>query len=87
VAYLRKKFLGDPAVNAEIKRAIEKGLVIPGMCPFQAFAAAALPGVYEVRPDPKRCRFDTRRSLGPKRLFRRQIRLEKQQQTTAKHLK
>jgi hypothetical protein len=46
VAYLRKTFLGDPAVSAEIKRAIEKRLVIPGICPFPAFDAAGFPGVY-----------------------------------------
>ena len=44
VADLRKKYLSDPAVGGDIKRAIEKGTVIPGMCPFQAFAAAGLPG-------------------------------------------
>jgi hypothetical protein len=58
VADLRKKFLSDPAVSSEIKHAIEKGVVIPGMCPFQAFAAVGLPGFYEVRPDPKKWRFD-----------------------------
>jgi hypothetical protein len=83
VADLRKTFLGDPAVNAEIKRAIEKGLVIPGICPFQAFDAAGLPGVYEVRPDQKRWRFDIAPLVSVKRLFLRQIRLKKQQQTTA----
>jgi hypothetical protein len=58
VADLRKKYLSDPAVSAEIKRAIEKGVVIPGMCPFQAFAAVGLPGFYQVTPDTKKWRMD-----------------------------
>jgi len=58
VADLRKKYLSDPAVSADIKRAIENGVVVRGMCPFQAFAAAGLPGLYEVTPDLKKWRTD-----------------------------
>ena len=53
VADLRKKYLSDPAVSPDIKQAIQKGVVIPGMCPLQAFAAAGLPGFYEVQADKK----------------------------------
>jgi hypothetical protein len=53
-ADLRKKFLGDPSVNAEIKQAIKKGVVVPGMCPLEAFAAAGLPGFYQVTADQKK---------------------------------
>jgi hypothetical protein len=50
---LRKKFLGDSAVSSEIKQAIQKRIVVRGMCPQQAFAAAGLPGLYKVQADPK----------------------------------
>ena len=50
---LRKKFLGDPTVSAAIKQAIQKRVVVRGMCPQQAFAAAGLPGLYKVQADPK----------------------------------
>jgi hypothetical protein len=50
---LRTKYLADPAVRAEIKRAIQQRVVIVGMCPFEAFAAAGRPGLYKVQADKK----------------------------------
>jgi hypothetical protein len=50
---LRRKYLGDPGVSGQIKQAIKGGVVIPGMCPFQAFAAAGTPGFYKVQADKK----------------------------------
>jgi len=50
---LRKKYLGDASTSAEIKHAIEERIVIPGMCPFQAFAAVGFPGFYQVQADKK----------------------------------
>lgn len=44
-------YLADTKTSEEIKDAIRKGVVIKGMCPFQAFAAAGLPGPYMVRAD------------------------------------
>jgi len=66
VADLRKTFLGDPAVNAEIKRAIEKGLVIPGICPFQAFAAEAFPEFTKFDPTRRDGALTSRRWLALK---------------------
>ena len=40
---LRQKFLADPSVGSAVKRAIEQRVVIVGMCPFEATAAAGLP--------------------------------------------
>jgi hypothetical protein len=58
-AELRRKYLADPNVSAEIKDAIRRRVVIVGMCPFEVFAAAGMPvGIYEVTPDPKKWRFD-----------------------------
>ena len=51
---LRKKFLADSSVSSEIKRAIQKRVVVRGMCPQQAMAAAGLPGPYKVQADPKK---------------------------------
>jgi hypothetical protein len=48
---LVSKYQGDPNTSPEIKEAIRKGVVIKGMCPFQAFAAAGLPGPYMVKRD------------------------------------
>jgi len=48
---LRKKLLADPSVSSEIKAAIKKKIVVPGMCPQQAFAAAGFPGLYMVQAD------------------------------------
>jgi hypothetical protein len=48
---LRKKYLSDPTTGAEIKHAIDQRMVIVGMCPFQAFAAAGEPGFYKVVAD------------------------------------
>jgi len=47
----RSKYLGDPSVSDEIRNAIESGLVIEGMCPQQAFAAAGRPGPFMVLRD------------------------------------
>jgi len=51
VEELRRKYLEDPNTADEIKAAIRRGVVIVGMCPFQAFAAAGYPGPYMVRSD------------------------------------
>ena len=40
---LRQQYLEDPRVNVEIKQAIERRVVILGMCPREAVAAAGLP--------------------------------------------
>jgi hypothetical protein len=37
-----------------MKDAIRRGVVVVGMCPLQAFAAAGLPGPYMVRKDQSR---------------------------------
>lgn len=47
-------YLSDPETTDEIKVAIRKGVVVVGMCPYQAFAAAGNPGPYFVKPDPAR---------------------------------
>src|SRR5258707_517956 len=43
----------DPNTPIEFKAAIRQGVVVLGMCPFQAFAAAGFPGLYMVKPDPE----------------------------------
>jgi hypothetical protein len=48
---LVSKYLGDTKTSPEIKEAIKNGVVIKGMCPFQAFAAAGFPGPYIVKKD------------------------------------
>jgi hypothetical protein len=48
---LRKKVLADKTVSLDIKAAIKKRIVINGMCPQQAFAAAGFPGLYMVQAD------------------------------------
>src|SRR6266404_2839884 len=48
---LRTKLLADTNTTPEIKAAIEKRLVITGMCPQEAFAAAGYPGMYMVQAD------------------------------------
>ena len=53
VGHLRDKFLKNPSISAEIKRAIDERVVVPGMCPLEAFAAAGLPrhyGVFQRNP-------------------------------------
>jgi hypothetical protein len=40
---LRHKYLDDRSVSPEIKRAIEQRVVMTGMCPVEAVAAAGLP--------------------------------------------
>ena len=49
VDQLRQKYLADPAVSREIKHAIEQRVVIAGMCPLEAAAAAGLPLHYMVQ--------------------------------------
>jgi hypothetical protein len=49
-----KQYLSDPDTPDEIKVAIKKGVVVVGMCPYQAFAAAGDPGPYHVKRDPTR---------------------------------
>ena len=44
-------YLNDPETSARIKDAIKEGVVVAGMCPFQAIAAAGLPGLYMVKKD------------------------------------
>ncbi len=41
-----------------IKQAIKEGVVINGMCPFQAFAAAGFPGPYVVKRDKEKWSMD-----------------------------
>src|SRR5262245_58409715 len=48
---LRTRVLADPSVSSEIKAAIEKRIIIPGMCPQETFAAAGYPGPYMVQKD------------------------------------
>lgn len=50
----RDKVLSDPRTTAAVKEAIHKHLVVLGMCPLEAFAAAGLPGPYHVRRDAKK---------------------------------
>jgi hypothetical protein len=50
---LRSKYLADPTVRPDVRRAIEQRVVIIGMCPFEAFAAAGRPGLYKVQADKK----------------------------------
>lgn len=45
------RYLNDPTTPESFKDAIRSGVVIPGMCPFQAFAAAGPPGPYMVKSD------------------------------------
>ena len=40
---LRQQYLRDPSVREEIKQAIEQRVVVTGMCPLDAIAAAGLP--------------------------------------------
>jgi hypothetical protein len=44
-------YLADPKTPDGFKDAIRRGVVVDGMCPLQAFAAAGLPGPYMVRKD------------------------------------
>ena len=50
----RDKVLSDPRTTAAVKDAIRKHLVVLGMCPLEAFAAAGLPGPYHVTRDAKK---------------------------------
>jgi len=47
-------YLSDAQTPEPIKSAIRKRVVILGMCPYQALAAAGDPGPYHVKPDPSR---------------------------------
>ena len=47
-------YLADPGTPDSFKESIRRGVVVEGMCPFQAFAAAGFPGPYMVRKDPAR---------------------------------
>lgn len=52
---LAATYLNDPKTSKEIKTAIERGIIVLGMCPHHAFAAAGFPvGVYHVRMDETR---------------------------------
>ena len=44
-------YLADAKTPDSFKDAIRRGVVVEGMCPLQAFAAAGLPGPYMVRKD------------------------------------
>ena len=47
-------YLADPKTSEAIKAAIREGVVVLGMCPSQALAAAGRPGPYRVERDPTR---------------------------------
>jgi hypothetical protein len=51
---LVKKYQNDPKVSAEMKRAIDAGVVIAGMCPLHAYAAAGNSTSYMVNKDKKK---------------------------------
>lgn len=48
---LAQRYLADSSTPATFKDGIRSGIVVIGMCPLQAFAAAGLPGPYMVRRD------------------------------------
>jgi hypothetical protein len=48
---LREKYLSDPQTSEGVKEAIRQRIVVVGMCPFEAFAAAGAPGPYFVKRD------------------------------------
>jgi len=48
---LARHYLADSNTPAAFKEGIRAGVVVAGMCPLQAFAAAGLPGPYMVRRD------------------------------------
>jgi hypothetical protein len=47
-------YLADPNTSEDVKAAIREGVVVLGMCPSQALAAAGEPGPYQVERDPTR---------------------------------
>ncbi len=47
-------YLADSRTPEEVKTAIREGVVVLGMCPLQALAAAGAPGPYRVERDPTR---------------------------------
>jgi hypothetical protein len=48
------RYLADPATPEPFKEGIRRGVVVEGMCPLQAFAAAGTPGPYRVTKDKAR---------------------------------
>src|SRR3954468_6703915 len=48
---LRQQYLSQPPLSPEIRHAIEEGVVVPGMCALEAFAAAGLPTSYAIREE------------------------------------
>lgn len=56
---LREKYLASPDTASALKDAIRKRIVVAGMCPFEAFAAAGYPGPYMVRRDEAKWSADT----------------------------
>ena len=51
---LREKYLASPKTSDAVKAAIKKSVVVVGMCPFEVFASAGLPGPYMVRRDERK---------------------------------
>ncbi len=47
-------YLADPGTPDTFKDGIRRGVVVEGMCPLQAIAAAGFPGPYMVKKDPAR---------------------------------
>jgi hypothetical protein len=47
-------YVADPNTSEDIKAAIREGVVVLGMCPSQAIAAAGEPGPYHIERDPTR---------------------------------
>jgi hypothetical protein len=48
------RYLADPGTPDQVRVAIRDGVVLLGMCPTQAVAAAGAPGPGRVDPDPAR---------------------------------
>ncbi len=46
------QYLADPHTSEDVKTAIRDGVVVLGMCPSQAVAAAGEPGPYRIERDP-----------------------------------
>ena len=56
---LAQRYLADSTTPPALKEGISSGVVVAGMCPLQAFAAAGLPGPYMVRRDRSKWSEDT----------------------------
>ena len=56
---LAQRYLADQNTPSAFKKGIRAGVVVVGMCPLQAFAAAGLPGPYMVRRDRSKWSGDT----------------------------